>query len=67
MFPRYWLQACVLREFSPKEVRPNIYTIVDVLLHHIHLELQHGLSLQVRAFCLVLFWMSKHNGLRNFV
>ncbi|CAK9172249.1 unnamed protein product [Ilex paraguariensis] len=30
----------VLREFSPEEVTANIYTMVDVLLHHIHLELQ---------------------------
>ncbi|KAI8538185.1 hypothetical protein RHMOL_Rhmol09G0082600 [Rhododendron molle] len=36
----------VLREFSPEEVTENIYTMVDVLLHHIQLELQHGHSLQ---------------------
>lgn len=36
----------VLREFSPEEVTANIYTMVDVLLHHIHMELQHGHSLQ---------------------
>ncbi|KAM3394800.1 mediator of RNA polymerase II transcription subunit 23 [Capsicum galapagoense] len=36
----------VLREFSPEEVTANIYTMVDVLLHHIHLELQRGHSLQ---------------------
>ncbi|PSS13365.1 Mediator of RNA polymerase II transcription subunit like [Actinidia chinensis var. chinensis] len=36
----------VLREFSPEEVTDNIYTMVDVLLHHTHLELQHGHSLQ---------------------
>ncbi|KAE9450732.1 hypothetical protein C3L33_17359, partial [Rhododendron williamsianum] len=36
----------VLREFSPEEVTDNIYTMVDVLLHHIQLELQHGHSLQ---------------------
>ncbi|KAL2904623.1 Mediator of RNA polymerase II transcription subunit 23 [Bienertia sinuspersici] len=29
--------ARVLREFSPEEVTANIYTMVDVLLHHIHL------------------------------
>lgn len=34
--------ARVLREFSPEEVTANIYTMVDVLLHHIQLELQHG-------------------------
>ncbi|XP_021293610.1 mediator of RNA polymerase II transcription subunit 23 [Herrania umbratica] len=38
--------ARVLREFSPEEVTANIYTMVDVLLHHIHMELQHGHSLQ---------------------
>ncbi|XWS34454.1 hypothetical protein CRYUN_Cryun21dG0039900 [Craigia yunnanensis] len=38
--------ARVLREFSPEEVTTNIYTMVDVLLHHIHMELQHGHSLQ---------------------
>ncbi|KAL3510513.1 hypothetical protein ACH5RR_029914, partial [Cinchona calisaya] len=36
----------VLREFSPEEVTANIYTMVDVLLHHIHLELQRGHSPQ---------------------
>ncbi|KAH7833170.1 hypothetical protein Vadar_003704 [Vaccinium darrowii] len=36
----------VLREFSPEEVTDNIYTMVDVLLHQIQLELQHGHSLQ---------------------
>nr|XP_011463184.1 PREDICTED: mediator of RNA polymerase II transcription subunit 23 [Fragaria vesca subsp. vesca] len=38
--------ARVLREFSPEEVTANIYMMVDVLLHHIRLELQHGHSLQ---------------------
>ncbi|KAF3432138.1 hypothetical protein FNV43_RR26877 [Rhamnella rubrinervis] len=38
--------ARVLREFSPEEVTANIYTMVDVLLHQIQLELQHGHSLQ---------------------
>lgn len=38
--------ARVLREFSPEEVTLNIYTMVDVLLHHIHVELQHGHALQ---------------------
>ncbi|XVE85456.1 hypothetical protein DITRI_Ditri17bG0092500 [Diplodiscus trichospermus] len=38
--------ARVLREFSPEEVTSNIYTMVDVLLHHIHMELQHGHLLQ---------------------
>ncbi|KAK6119989.1 hypothetical protein DH2020_046277 [Rehmannia glutinosa] len=36
----------VLREFSPEEVTANIYTMVDVLLHHINLELQCGRPLQ---------------------
>ena len=44
------VQARVLREISPEEVTSNIYTMVDVLLHHIQLELQHGLSLQVQEF-----------------
>ncbi|XP_039034015.1 mediator of RNA polymerase II transcription subunit 23-like isoform X1 [Hibiscus syriacus] len=38
--------ARVLREFSPEDVTSNIYTMVDVLLHHIHVELQHGHSFQ---------------------
>lgn len=36
----------VLREFSPEEVTSNIYTMVDVLLHNIHTELNHGHLLQ---------------------
>ncbi|VFQ80652.1 unnamed protein product [Cuscuta campestris] len=36
----------VLREVSPEEVTSNIYTMVDVMLHHIHLELQRGHPLQ---------------------
>ncbi|GFQ00488.1 mediator of RNA polymerase ii transcription subunit 23 [Phtheirospermum japonicum] len=32
----------VLREFSPEEVTSNIYTMVDVVLHHFNLEVQHG-------------------------
>ncbi|XP_057961845.1 mediator of RNA polymerase II transcription subunit 23 isoform X2 [Malania oleifera] len=38
--------ARVLREFSPEEVTANIYTMVDVFLHHINIELQRGHSLQ---------------------
>uniref|UniRef100_A0A7N0ULE3 Mediator of RNA polymerase II transcription subunit 23 n=1 Tax=Kalanchoe fedtschenkoi TaxID=63787 RepID=A0A7N0ULE3_KALFE len=38
--------ALVLREFSPEEVTANVYTMVDVLLHHIQMELQRGHSLQ---------------------
>ncbi|CAN6233571.1 unnamed protein product [Urochloa humidicola] len=34
--------ARVLREFSPEEVTANIYTMVDVLLHHIQFEVQRG-------------------------
>ena len=37
----------MLREFSPEEVTANIYTMVDVLLQHIHVELQRGHPLQV--------------------
>ncbi|CAA0817154.1 Mediator of RNA polymerase II transcription subunit 23 [Striga hermonthica] len=37
----------VLGEFSPEEVTSNIYTMVDVVLHHFNLELKRGLrSLQ---------------------
>lgn len=32
----------VLREFSPEEVTSNLYTMVDVLLHQIQIELQRG-------------------------
>ncbi|GAB2279958.1 Mediator of RNA polymerase II transcription subunit 23 [Dionaea muscipula] len=38
--------ARALREFTPEEVTANIYTLVDVLLHHIHVELQRGHLLQ---------------------
>lgn len=43
----YQAQARVLREFSPEEVTANIYTMVDVLLHNIRIELQRGHPLQV--------------------
>lgn len=36
----------VLREFSPEEVTANIYAMVDVLLHNMQMELQHGHLLQ---------------------
>jgi mediator of RNA polymerase II transcription subunit 23 len=36
-----------LKELSPEEVTTNVYMMVDVLLHSIHLQLQHGHSLQV--------------------
>ncbi|KAL6573802.1 Mediator of RNA polymerase II transcription subunit 23 [Orobanche hederae] len=37
----------VLGEFSPEEVTSNIYTMVDVVLHHFNVELKRGLrSLQ---------------------
>ncbi|KAJ4889682.1 Mediator of RNA polymerase II transcription subunit 23 [Raphanus sativus] len=34
--------ARVLREVSPEEVTANIYTLVDVLLHKVHVDLQRG-------------------------
>ncbi|XP_047340954.1 mediator of RNA polymerase II transcription subunit 23-like [Impatiens glandulifera] len=36
----------VLREISSEEVTANIYTMVDVLLYHMQLELQNGHSLK---------------------
>ena len=42
-----FMQARVLREFSPEEVTANIYTMVDVLLHHIQFEVQRGHLAQV--------------------
>lgn len=49
-------QARVLREFSPEEVTANIYTMVDVLLHHIQLELQRGHLVQVtQDICFFFF------------
>ncbi|KAI3763730.1 hypothetical protein L2E82_13725 [Cichorium intybus] len=36
----------VLGEFSPEEVTANVYTMVDVLLCNIQMDLKHGLSLQ---------------------
>ncbi|KAA8529023.1 hypothetical protein F0562_033489 [Nyssa sinensis] len=53
----------VLREFSPEEVTANIYTMVDVLLHHIQLELQHGHSLQdliLKACSNLVFFIWTH-------
>ncbi|KAK9074556.1 hypothetical protein SSX86_007154 [Deinandra increscens subsp. villosa] len=32
----------VLREFSPEEVTSNVYTMVDIILHNIQLELQQN-------------------------
>lgn len=49
-------QARVLREFSPEDVTENIYTMVDVLVHHIQMELQHGHPLQVYSLCWVFFF-----------
>lgn len=40
-------QARVLREVSPEEVTANIFTLVDVYLHHFQIDLQQGLSLKV--------------------
>ena len=44
-FPYY--QARVLREVSPEEVTANIYTLVDVLLHKVHVDLQRGHNIKV--------------------
>lgn len=44
-------QAYVLREFSPEEVTANIYTMVDVMLHHLQMREQ---PLQV-LHCLISF------------
>lgn len=55
------MQARVLREFSPEEVTANIYTMVDVLLHHIQLELQRGHLVQV--ICLSFLICSAKNTL----
>ncbi|KAK1374680.1 Mediator complex, subunit Med23 [Heracleum sosnowskyi] len=55
--------ARVLREFSPEEVTENIYTMVDVLLHHLQLELQRGHSLQelmVKACANLAFFIWTH-------
>ncbi|XP_024007851.1 mediator of RNA polymerase II transcription subunit 23 isoform X1 [Eutrema salsugineum] len=38
--------ARVLREVSPEEVTANIYTLVDVLLHHVRKDLQQGHNLK---------------------
>ncbi|XP_024525879.1 mediator of RNA polymerase II transcription subunit 23 [Selaginella moellendorffii] len=35
-----------LKELSPEDVTSNIYMLVDILLHHMHLQLQHGHSQQ---------------------
>eukprot|EP01018_Ginkgo_biloba_P037257 Gb_41520 [translate_table: standard] len=53
----------VLREMSPEEVTSNIYTMVDVLLHHIQLQLQHGHLLQellLKASANLAFFMWTH-------
>ncbi|XP_020551933.1 mediator of RNA polymerase II transcription subunit 23 isoform X1 [Sesamum indicum] len=53
----------VLREFSPEEVTANIYTMVDVLLHHFNLELQRGRSLQdlmIKACANLAFFIWTH-------
>ncbi len=44
-------QGRALKELSPEEVTKNVYTMVDVLLHNIHVQLQHGHSLQVFVYC----------------
>ncbi|XP_072995887.1 mediator of RNA polymerase II transcription subunit 23 isoform X2 [Typha latifolia] len=53
----------VLREFSPEEVTSNIYTMVDVLLHHIQIELQHGHPIQdllSKAIANLVFFIWTH-------
>ncbi|KAL0461460.1 UNVERIFIED_CONTAM: Mediator of RNA polymerase II transcription subunit [Sesamum latifolium] len=53
----------VLREFSPEEVTANIYTMVDVLLHHFNLELQRGRPLQdlmIKACANLAFFIWTH-------
>ncbi|KAL0921580.1 hypothetical protein M5K25_008666 [Dendrobium thyrsiflorum] len=55
--------ARVLREFSPEEVTSNIYTMVDVLLHHIQLELQRGHAAQdllSKAISGIVFFIWTH-------
>lgn len=53
----------VLKELSPEEVTSNIYTMVDVLLHHIQLQLKHGHLLQdllLKASASLAFLMWTH-------
>ncbi|KAH7670287.1 Mediator complex subunit Med23 protein [Dioscorea alata] len=53
----------VLREFSPEEVTSNIYTMVDVLLHNIQVELQHGHVVQdllMKAIANLAFFVWTH-------
>ncbi|EPS63972.1 hypothetical protein M569_10807, partial [Genlisea aurea] len=53
----------VLREFSPEEVTANMYTMVDVLLHHFSLELQRGRSVQdimLKAYTNLAFFIWTH-------
>ncbi|KAF7808635.1 mediator of RNA polymerase II transcription subunit 23 [Senna tora] len=55
--------ARVLREFSPEEVTSNIYTMVDVLLHHIQMEVQQGHSQQdllLKACASLVFFVWSH-------
>ena len=44
-------QGRALKELSPEDVTKNVYMMVDVLLHNIHVQLQHGHSLQVFVYC----------------
>ncbi|BFI23757.1 mediator of RNA polymerase II transcription subunit 23 [Marchantia polymorpha subsp. ruderalis] len=51
----------LIKELSPEEVTTNIYTMVDVLLHNIQMQLQHGhlahdLLLRASAGLAVLMW-----------
>ncbi|CAM6090169.1 unnamed protein product [Calypogeia fissa] len=51
----------IMKELSPEEVTTNTYTMVDVLLHNIQLQLQHGhllhdLLLRASAGLAMLMW-----------
>ncbi|KAJ3694833.1 hypothetical protein LUZ60_000210 [Juncus effusus] len=53
----------VLRDFSPEEVTSNIYTMVDVLLHQIQIDQQHGLPAQdllAKAIVNLVFFIWTH-------
>ncbi|KAJ6791353.1 mediator of RNA polymerase II transcription subunit 23 [Iris pallida] len=53
----------VLRELSPEEVTSNLYTMVDVLLHQIQVELQHGHNAQdllSKAIANLVFFIWTH-------
>ncbi|XP_057830163.2 mediator of RNA polymerase II transcription subunit 23 isoform X2 [Cryptomeria japonica] len=53
----------VLKELSPEEVTSNIYTMVDVLLHNIQLQVQRGYNLQeflLKSSASLAFFMWTH-------